>query len=66
MGPGRTGVALGAKCHPVTGTCRCCNKLQEVSFPVSDDLRDPLEILPKCQNRSAYFIIRLGFSFCFL
>ena len=66
MGPGRTGVALGAKCHPVTGTCCYCNKLQEVSFPVSDDLRDPLEILPKCQNRPAYFIICLGFSFCFL
>ena len=48
------------------GNCFYCNKLQEVSFSVSDDLRDLLEILPKCQNRSAYFFIYLGFSFCFL
>ena len=39
------------------GNCFYCNKLQEVSFSVSDDLRDLLEILPKCQNRSAYLSI---------
>lgn len=64
VGAEGTRASLGADCCPTLGAHH--NEIQAVSFPIGDDWKDPLETLPKCPNRPAYLIIRLGFSFCFL